>query len=265
MKNFYLTMLTITLAQVLCFDLFPCSVVIIPPVEIEPTWVVVRGTVVWHITEDLKPLFPEPVPGFYLQLDERLIYNEKGDLVQVFPFACGTDCEDYPRELADIREQYPLGSKVAIVGKYLLFQDGNAAGEVRIGCSSVGFGGAARIPKHTPQFSSGFLDFAAYSLSYENQLKEFSIEVAWRNAHRSWFEDYEYIRCLLALRGNINSSAIFHILENMGNYHAFASECEYSDLLDHTGVSEADGKRLFDIFQKRHIISDLTRTRVPSF
>jgi hypothetical protein len=65
---------------------------------------------------------------------------------------------------------------------------------------SEDFAHIAVVQGDAPRLRDGTLDFRKYQTRYErNDYATFSVAVAWRNAQRRWFEDFEYFVTLQKL------------------------------------------------------------------
>src|SRR5205085_7048313 len=124
---------------------------------------------------------------------DPLLSAATGDQFDIFMFGHATNCHPIPRSMEDLMEEYPLGATVTIMGsESVLDVGGSHRGIITI----VGdWASPARVPGVIPRRANGLLDFPEFSKLYEKHPgTTFSLEIARRNAHREWFEDYEYLR-----------------------------------------------------------------------
>jgi len=139
-----------------------------------------------------------------------------GQDVDVYPFGADSACNPLARTREDLEEQYPLGSAVTVVAT----SPPLSAGLRRSFVVDVNdWGSVARVPDSTPRTADGFLDFGAFARTYESHPEDgFSMPVAWRNTHRTSFEDFEYLRALVLLKGNPVQERRAAIVRNLQSY-----------------------------------------------
>ena len=120
------------------------------------------------------------------------------------------------------------------------------------------FGSVAVRPGYTPGTDSGCLDFRQFKESFEAHPDDaFSIEIAWRNFHRSAYEDYEFFRCLGLLEDVADSSERVAGYLNLSHYSAYdrirpehARE-RYTALLKNAGFLRRDRRRIMKSVRQR--------------
>jgi hypothetical protein len=74
--------------------------------------------------------------------------------------------------------------------------------------------------------------------------------IAWRNAHRNWFEAYEYLRCLKALP-TLTEPVKLSLLRNLASYSRLSLEA-YSRIIESCGLSQEARQDLVQEFEMRH-------------
>jgi hypothetical protein len=194
-----------------------CSSIIVPPTAIDSSWIAFAGTVIDYSISAGEVLKQGGVPAVVVRVTAPLLSASVGDQFDIFVFGVAPDCSPVARGVQDLMEQYPRGSTVTIVGSATVRDVPRS--RVGIVTSVNDWGSLARLPGAIPRRANGLLNFPEFAKLYEaHPGSGFSLEVAWRNTHRSWFEDYEYLRALTFLAQE--SSRLFRpaILGDLGAY-----------------------------------------------
>ena len=194
-----------------------CSSVAFPPLGVPPNTTAFLGRVTGYPRASGRILGADNVVGLSLTVLEPLLSTRAGSSFDVYLFGSAPDCSPLPRSERDLAEQYPVGSTVTAILKP---QEG-----VPLTTSADGWGHVARVPEPQPRTPDGLLDFKAFRGTYENQSEStFSFGVAWRNAHRGWFEDFEYLRAMIKLNSARRPTEKAAILEDVASYSRLSDE-----------------------------------------
>jgi hypothetical protein len=222
-----------------------------PPTKINSSWVAFAGTVVNYSISGGEVLKQQRVPAVVVRVTEPLLSVHLGDQFDIFVFGVATDCHPISQAIQDLMEQYPRGSTVTIVASASV---SSVAGEHQSIITSVDdWGSLARLPSAIPRRPSGLLDFREFATLYEDHPGgSFSIEIAWRNTHRSWFEDYEYLRALMYLAQQSSPLLRASILDDLRSYtrwrkiaSAYARE-SYEELVVAAGIPSPGCEQLVE-------------------
>ena len=192
-----------------------CERLAIPPTARPAGHSSLAGVVIEHVVREIPEVVDFLAFGVLLDVQDSDGSISLGSRVEVFPFAVGLGCEPIAGESDALEQQYPIGTRVVVVGN--VDQESRPYRLLAVG----EFGYLARVPEDRPRTPEGCLDFRSYGDSYESNSHPYSFDVGWQNAHRGWYEDYEFLRCLDIL-GTINDrEARFAILDNLALYSRY--------------------------------------------
>ena len=217
-------------------------------------FVAFSGTVMGYTESDVEVSGVARPHGLVVTPATALVAPRAQGAVEIYPLETRPDCAPATREEKDLREQYPAGSVVTVVGKLIEVGGGNgAAGVTVVVTQADDFGHVARRPESVPQTPEGYLDFRSYRLQYENDSStNFSLALAWRNAHRGWVEDYEFLRCLKALPSAAQREKC-SLLRTMAWYSRFPGDREvYRGVVAGCGLPRAMQRTLVREFDAAH-------------
>ena len=236
-----------------------CERIALPPVQANLKLTVFEGIVTAHFAPKTIPGVMQPAPGLVVKITTTVSNPVQTPDVEVFPLADDISCESRPRDREVLTQQYPVGAAVAVLGRALPTHDSGGAKRAQVVSWPEDLGGVARVTEALPRVASGFLDFNAFRSTYEpNSCDRFSLDVAWRNTHRSWYEDYEFLRCLIALRRGVGSEHEEDLLSNMAHYSRYSgvnsslARQQYRALLKHTEMPRHARKRLLKAFDSNN-------------
>ena len=198
-----------------------CSTIALPPTRVPDDTVAFEGVVVGY-SESSDPIFGTAhAPGLIARVVTPVRASRADSSVEVYLFGSAPDCSPSARSLADLRDQYPVGNAVTVIGRSAAPRAPSALPSVVVSIAD-GWGHVAAVPANPPRTVEGSLDFSAFSQQHEEQaLQGFSLPLAWRNAHRGWYEDFEYLRCLVLLPRLHDDSSKVALLENLKSYSRF--------------------------------------------
>lgn len=229
---------------------FGCEQFAFPPVGRVPEFNHAVGVVRGHIVREIGVDGVGVAPGVIVDIVESSGTFSGGARLEIFPLAVGIGCEPLARDPTDFEKQYPAGAKVSVAWR----MDDEASQTVVLEGGS--FGSLARVPESVPRVSHGCLDFKSFREVYEPNGHAFSLEIAWRNAHRGWFEDHELLRCYVLV------DAITDVEERRGAFRNLAfyrtwyearntklAEGLYGALLRQHGVPRYERKPLMKNFR----------------
>ena len=235
-----------------------CSRIGLPPVEPNPELVAFDGVVTAHFAAKAIPRLEKPAPGLVVKIKNVISNHVLTAEVEVFPLIDQISCDPSPSDLGDIEKRYPVGAIVAVMGRLLSSMDSSRPQRAQMATWPSDLGGVARIPEGVSRLANGFLDFHAFSATYEpNSYDHLSPDVAWRNAHRDWFEDYEFLRCLIALQKGLRIEDSERLLNSMGHYLRYSgingqlAREQYRALVKQAKVPRHDRKRLLMTFDRK--------------
>ena len=230
-----------------------CSSVSFPPLAFpdEPDFVAFSGTVIDYTEPAFDVLGVARPRGLLVRLGGVLVPPHGKTDIEVYPLGTRPDCRPVARTQEDIQEQYAIGATITVVGKELA--ERRHGGMTAVVTQADDFGHVARRPDSVPQTPEGYLDFHAYRRQYEiDSSTGFSSAIAWRNAQRGWFEDYEYLRCLKALR-SAAEPAKRSLLSAMAWYSRFKTDREgYRQLVGGSGLPRKTRRALLREFDTGH-------------
>ncbi len=191
-----------------------CSMVTLSPIEQEwESHAAIMGVVLEHLSDSTILPTGAPVPGLVIEIQEHLGGRGGGPTAQVFLLRVDPSCSAIPFDVEALGVQYPVGTVVTVVGEVRKVDP-----SLVLVSSTEDFGHVAKVQKNAQRLARGDLDFSAMKEQYEEHpAGSFSLELAWRNAHRSWFEDFEYLRALGLLAEAGRSEKVL-ITENLINY-----------------------------------------------
>jgi len=161
------------------------------------------------------------IPGLVVRVETPLLRSTAGSSVVIYLFGSSSDCSPAPRSLTDLRAQYPAGERVTVVGEA-------PDGETQAGMATTlvshadSWGHVSAVPRETTFTPEGVLDFSAFASLHEQQPKHgYSLALAWRNAHRNGYENFQYLRCLVLLSQGPSEARAVAILRNLRFYSGF--------------------------------------------
>jgi len=161
------------------------------------------------------------IPGLTVRVETPLLWSAVGSTVVVYLFGSGPDCSPVPRNLAELQSQYPAGARVTVVGE-------PANGEALSNTSATlvshadSWGHVSAVPHEAPFTPEGVLDFSAFASLHEEQPEHgYSLALAWREVHRHWYENFQYLRCLILLSQRTSEARAVAILRNLRFYSGF--------------------------------------------
>jgi len=121
------------------------------------------------------------------------------------------------------------------------------------------FGGLGRVPDQVDRIPVGCLDFETFRSTYEeNPYATWSLEVAWRNTQRGWFEDFEFLSCLTTIETVVSPSELEVALGKMAFYSRYdgvnmkVSRGLYSNLVKRAHLARSAKRRLKEQFAAIH-------------
>jgi len=202
-----------------------CERFAVPPVQANQELVAFEGVVTAHLPAAAIRGLNRLTPGIVVKVTSVVLNTVLSPAVEVYPLTDDVSCEAIPRGVRELEQQYPVSARVAVMGRLVPKLDEVPYDAIRVQVVTwpSDLGGAARVPAHVPMLASGRMDFDAFRATYEpNSYGQWSNEVAWRNTHRYWYEDYEFLRCLLALEAIVEPKEKEHQLDNMGHYSRYA-------------------------------------------
>ena len=193
--------------------------------------------------------------GLVVTVVEPLLRAKVGETRRVYPLPDGPDCKPYAPASEDLRQQYPVDRLVSVVGQPVL--DGSEAlgNAAAVFSEANDFGHVGRLPAEGPARRDGLFDFRALQQQVEPQGPTFSLDVAWRNVHRSWYEDYEFLRALVQLEQRSDNSVA--ILERVLAYSRWRmlgklAEERFRDIVSRAGVPTVARNSLIREFKARY-------------
>lgn len=216
------------------------------------------GSVAGYATATTKILGLAEVPGLKVQIDDRLLCPQEFSIAEAYLFGVKQECSPRPWSIDELHREYPIGRRVTVVGSPL----GSARSYFNLPlvllCHADGFGFVARVPEEIPREKHGLLDLIEFKKIFkENSAKEYSIEIAYHNAHMSWYEDYEYLRCLIKLNKSLSKEERYEILLNMAGYSDFerinpdiARRNNYAHLVGLSNLEKKSAKLLLQRFDR---------------
>ena len=218
------SVLVLSLASLPAATGLACSSITLPPLiaKLEPGEVALDGAVTGYVSSDSVLPVGNSANGLVVEVAD-VVYGSLPDLVvAIFPLALDTACNPISNQKADLEQQYPIGSQVSVIGE-LSSARLRSSGNVRfISATPDAFAYISKRPADPPMAPDGVLDFRAFSKRYEEQpAVGFSLSLAWRNAHRAWFEDFEYFRALQTLGGLKPKSSRVALARRLRYYHGF--------------------------------------------
>jgi hypothetical protein len=237
-----------------------CEMLTLPPTA------PIRGLVLFEgrVEQPLPASRPIPgvirlAPGILVLVTASESVIGLGATVEVLPLRVNPACEPTPWDAAEVAEWYPSGTRITVIGRTLEdhAQDPSANSQVVIWPSE--FGGLGRIPDQVVRIPAGCLDFERFRATYEtNPYPTWSREIAWRNAQRAWFEDFEFLSCLANIEMGVNPSELEGMLHSMAFYSRYdgvnvkLSQQLYGNLVKRTGLSRSARGRLREEFSVTH-------------
>jgi hypothetical protein len=230
-----------------------CSSMVVPPTGVDPTWTAFSGVVTGYAESAGPVLKQEHVPALVIRVTEAVLSSSPGQEVQVYPFGTDTACNPLARSLDDLKEQYPSGSAVTVLTTSPPL---SARLPLSLAVEADDWGSVARVPDSPPRTTEGLLDFAAFARTYEEHPKDgFSLPLAWRNAHRMDFEDFEYLRALVLLRNSSSRELKASILRNIGWYSRWNGGADwkrdsYGELVRSARLPARVQKSILESFRK---------------
>lgn len=230
-----------------------CSSAVLPPIAVDRTWTAFSGVVTDYSVSTAPVLGHDKVTGIVVRVTAAVLSTSADQLITIYVFGDDAACRPIPRTFEDVSEQYPRGSEVTIIAaRPEVTTEGSRTSIV---ANADDWGSLARVPDVAPRTSDGLLDFSALAKLYETHpAGSFSMAVAWRNTHRTAFEDYEYLRALLALDKSSSDSARTSILENLQSYKRWTmvsatwSHERYRKLVQSTRLPRKTQKALIKAF-----------------
>jgi len=205
----------------------PCSRISFAPTDVPEDTVAFSGVVAGYPTAQGQVLGSSNVIGLRVTVVEALLASSVGSTFVIYLFGSAPDCSPIPRSEVDLREQYPLGSTVTIIAD----RPTSPSSPVLV-TAADNWGHVGSVIGSPARTSGGFLDFQAFQSTYEEEsYSSFSMPAAWRDAKREWFEDFEYLRCLIALRRPAAPSEKAAILQNVAFYRRFGAPLLYRVLV----------------------------------
>ncbi len=213
MKRSLLVIPALLITRTIC----ACTTFSVPPIAVDSTVVAFSGVVLDYSTSTRGVLGHPSVPGLKVRVSDAIAGSTAQSIMTVYLFRSAPDCSPSPRSLNELEAQYPVGSNVTVVTSGP--QSLSDASSPSVVSNADDWGHVSRVPQSQPRTSEGLLDFTAFAGEYEHQPKQsFSLPLAWRNAHRSWFEDFEYVRALVLLEHLKSSSRQVAILGTLKSY-----------------------------------------------
>jgi hypothetical protein len=241
----------VCVTAILCGRLaLACSSFAFPPTVVDPKLVAFSGRVVGYSTAP-GDLFGASSPsGLRVNVMEPLLSSTLAATVDVYLFGSTPDCSPRPRTVVDLTEQYPEGALVTVIARPEPLRTSGTTPVFVLVSHADDWGHVSGVPSTPPRLPDGSLNFAEFSGTFEHQPAQgYSLPLAWRNVHRQWFEDYEYLRCLLSLRG-ANESHKVSILRNLRSYSRWGRGRSvpppdgYVTLVKHAGLRRASEREL---------------------
>jgi len=195
-----------------------CSTISFPPGRVPTDTVAFEGVVVGYSVSAVPVLGASQVSGLAVRVVTPLLASRADTPVEVYLFGSAPDCSPSARSLDDLREQYPVGAAVTVIGRASDPRPPNAAPPFVVSLADD-WGHVAVVPATPPRTTEDVLDFGRFSRQHEEQPSQgFLLPVAWRNAHRTWYEDFEYLRCLVLLSRMPDDTRKVAVLENLRSY-----------------------------------------------
>lgn len=231
----------------------------VPPARLDPNLVAFVGRVQQQLTPRQIPGVARPAAGITVVATTVLSGVEREATVEVFPLTVDPGCTPIPRDPADLPQQYPVGALVAVIGRPFPYDAHAPTNQTAVVTWPSDYGGVGRVPDHVDRTSSGCLDFRAFQTTYETVYSQaWSPEIAWRDAQRAWFEDFEFLSCLAAIGRMADPTQREDAIRSMGfssGYHAVdptVARKLYSKLVKRASLPRSSRVRLKEEFEENH-------------
>lgn len=206
--------------------LHACERLALPPPTRPTGHSSVSGVVIEHVAREIPEVGDFLATGVLLGVQDSVGSVARGSQLEVFPFVVGLGCEPMALEPDEVKKQYPVGSRVVVTGNV----DGDTTPYRLLAVGEFGY--LARVPDERPRMPDGCIDFRSYKSFYASNSHPYSFDVGWQNAHRSWYEDYEFLRCLDILDTINDRETRFATLDNLAFYSRYdGSNLKYAERL----------------------------------
>lgn len=193
-----------------------CERLLIPRVHPSPKLVAFEGRVVGYSRSDTVLNSARPVLGLKVSVMGILWGHGLSETVDVFPLVDDSACE--PAPAPELESSYPDGTSIMVLGE-IVRQSGTPLHGERVQVLSWpgNGGGLTRVRSNAPRDGEGYLDFRQFGASCETAATE---ERRWEG--RSVFEDYEFLRVVVALGEQRALGTKRRLLESVHWYSGYA-------------------------------------------
>jgi hypothetical protein len=204
-----------------------CSFDVIPPLTIEKndnTFLAFSGKVKGYTVSNTKIYGFSNVPGLKVEITEPLICPQESKEAEIYPFVFFIDCSPMKLSLDELQGQYKLGVEVSVIGYALGSVKDYKSFPLKV-LTRVDFGYVSLKPENAPIEKNGLLNFYEFKKCNEKDSynKNYS-EDEYNEAYSMWYEDYEYLKCLMKLNRATSKEEKFEILTNMASYWMFCKQ-----------------------------------------